>query len=85
MAYQCPRCGDAVSRGSSSTAQMAGGIVGALLAAAFGSFACKKCGKIPRNEFPDEVRNRMLLGSLGFVVGAVVLFVVVIGVLAALR
>jgi len=85
MAYQCPRCGDSVSRNYNRTAQMAGGLVGALFVAAFGSFGCKKCGKIPRGEFPTEVRNRMMLGSVGLIVGAVVLFVVVIGVIAAMR
>jgi purine-cytosine permease-like protein len=85
MAYQCPRCGDKVSRKYSSTAQMAGGLVGALFVAAFGSFGCKRCGKIPRSEFPQEVRSRMLMGSLGLIVGAFVLFAVLVGVLVALR
>jgi uncharacterized membrane protein YidH (DUF202 family) len=85
MTYQCPRCGDPVSRNYNRTAQMAGGLVGAMVVAAFGSFGCKKCGKIARGEFPAEVRNRMMLGSVGLIVGALVLFVVVIGVIAALR
>jgi hypothetical protein len=63
---------------------MAGGLVGALVVAAFGSFGCKKCGKIPRREFPAEVQSRMRLGSLGLIAGAVALLVVVVGVYAAL-
>lgn len=85
MAYQCPRCGDPVSRSYSTTAQLAGGLVGALFVAAFGSFGCKKCGKIARGEFPADVQNRMMLGSVGMVAGAVVLLVVVIGALIALN
>jgi predicted RNA-binding Zn-ribbon protein involved in translation (DUF1610 family) len=85
MAYQCPRCGDKVSRSYSTTAQMAGGLVGALFVGAFGSFGCKKCGKIPRAEFPADVQNKMMLGSLGMVAGAVVLFVVVLVAIVALN
>jgi len=85
VAYQCPRCGDPVSRKYSSTAQIAGGLVGGLLVAAFGSFGCKKCGKIPRSEFPSEVQTRMMLGSLALLAGVVVLFVAVVGLLVVLR
>ena len=85
MAYKCPRCGDPVSRGYSTTAQIAGGLVGALFVAAFGSFGCKKCGKIPRSEFPPDIKQRMMLGSLGLIAGAVVLFVVVIVAVVALN
>jgi hypothetical protein len=85
MAYQCPRCGNQVSRNYSTTAQLAGGLVGALFAGAFGSFGCKQCGKIPRAEFPPDVRNKMMMGSLGMVAGAVVLFVMVIVAVVALN
>lgn len=55
MAYQCPRCGQPVRRGYSSTAQHVGGLVGALFYAAFGSFQCPKCGTLKRSEFLPEV------------------------------
>ena len=45
MAHQCPRCGEPVERGYSSTAQAAAGLVGALFYAAFGAFECKKMWK----------------------------------------
>jgi hypothetical protein len=81
MAYQCPRCGADVQRGSNSGAAIAGGLVGALLYSAFGSFECKKCGKIPSEEFPPEVRQQMVLGSIGLMVGAIVLLAAVIALL----
>jgi hypothetical protein len=77
MAYECPRCGESVQRGTNSAAGVAGGAVGALLYSAFGPFQCKKCGPIPRSEFPSDVQRRMTLGS-------VVLVVVAVGLLAAL-
>ena len=85
MAYNCPRCGNPVQRGSSTAAQISGGIVGALIYAAFGAFNCGNCGKIAKREFPPEDRSKMMMGSLGLVVGAIVLFVVVIIILVALR
>jgi predicted RNA-binding Zn-ribbon protein involved in translation (DUF1610 family) len=78
MAYQCPRCGESVQRGSSSAAGIAGGAVGALLYSAFGSFQCKKCGPIPRSEFPPDVQRRMMLGSVTIVFVALALLVAVI-------
>lgn len=85
MAYQCPRCGDLVSRKRSATAQIAGGLIGALFVAAFGSFRCQKCGKIPHAEFPAETQNRMRLGSLGLIGGGVLLLVVIVGLLVVLQ
>jgi hypothetical protein len=58
-----------------------GGAVGAMLASAFGSFECKSCGQIPRSEFPPEDRSKMLLSSLGLVVGSIVLLIAVIALL----
>jgi hypothetical protein len=84
MGYKCPRCGEGVQRGSNAAAGAAGGAVGALLAAAFGSFQCKKCGPIPKREFPDDVRRQMTMGSLimvliavGLLVGLIVLLVLI--------
>jgi hypothetical protein len=85
MAYQCPRCGGPVQRGASAAAGLAGGAVGALLYAAFGSFQCKSCGPIPRSEFPPEVQTKMTLGALALIGIAVVLLVVVIVLLILLR
>ena len=83
MAYKCPRCGEPVHRGHSTGAQIAAGLVGALFYAAFGSFQCKKCGKIARSEFPHEDRAKMTTGSVLMAVGAVALFVAVIWFIAA--
>jgi len=73
MAYQCPRCGQAVRRGYSKTAQHTAGLIGALFYAAFGSFQCAKCGAVARSEFPAEVRTKMATGSVLMVFGAIVL------------
>jgi hypothetical protein len=74
-----------VQRGSNAAAGLAGGAVGALLYSAFGSFQCKKCGAIPKREFPPDVQQKMTLGSIGIVVGAVVLLIVAIVVIALLQ
>lgn len=78
MAYKCPKCGGPVQRGYSSGAQMTAGLVGALFYAAFGAFQCKKCGKIPRSEFPGEDRSKMALGSVIMVVIAILIGIAVI-------
>ncbi len=84
MAYQCPRCGKAVRRGTSTGAGVAGGAVGAMLYAAFGPFQCPDCGTIPRKEFPPEVRRQMNLGSFALVASAVILLIVAIVVIVLL-
>ena len=73
MAYQCPRCGQPVRRGYSSTAQHVGGLVGALFYAAFGSFQCPKCGTLKRSEFSEEVRHQIDRGSVLMLLGAIAL------------
>ena len=73
MAYKCPRCGAPVKRGHSGGAQAAAGLVGALFCSAFGSFVCKKCGKIPRKEFPAEIQSKMATGSIVMVIAAIAL------------
>jgi len=82
MAYKCPRCGGPVQRGYSSSAQIAGGLVGAMFYAAFGAFTCEKCGKITRSEFSAEDRNKMTLYSGLLIIGAVALAIVVIVLVA---
>ena len=85
MAYQCPRCGKPVQRGHSTSAQVAAGLVGALFYAAFGSFMCPTCGKIPQREFPPADRNKMMMHSALMVIGAVVLAVVCIGLIMSMQ
>lgn len=65
-------------------ASAAAGLVGALFYAAFGAFQCKKCGKIPRREFPSEVRAKMATGSLVMILAAIALFGGVIWLIVAL-
>jgi hypothetical protein len=85
MAYKCPRCGEPVQRGYSSSAQMTAGLVGALFYAAFGSFECKKCGKIAKSEFPPEDQAKMITGSALMVIGAVALLVVVLWLVSSMN
>lgn len=85
MAYPCPKCGGPTERKSSSTAQAAGGLVGALLYMAFAGFNCVKCGAIARADFPSEARTKMAINSALMVVGAIVLLIVLIAILAAIN
>lgn len=85
MAYQCPRCGGPVQRGSSTAARVAGGVVGMLVFAAFSSFQCPQCGPIAKSEFPPEVRREMTVGSLAMVGGAALLLVGLLYVLTLLH
>lgn len=71
MAHKCPRCGQPVKRGFSRSAHITGGIVGSILYAAFGGFECIKCGRIERNEFSEEVRQKMTYVTWLLVAGAV--------------
>jgi hypothetical protein len=84
MAYECPRCGQPVRRGYSSTAQHAAGLIGALFYAAFGSFQCAKCGTVARSEFPSNVRGKMATGSFVMVVGAIALIGVVVWIASSM-
>ena len=85
MAYSCPRCNKPVQRGRSTAAGFAGGLVGALIYSAFGSFQCATCGKIPMNEFPAEVQSKARAGSAALIVGALLLLVFVIVLQVLLR
>ena len=85
MAYKCPRCGDPVSRSTKSGCLFGGGLVGALLSAAFSPMECRNCGTIPTHEFPPGDRVSMRMGAFGLILGAVILLVVVIVVLVALN
>ena len=78
MAYKCPKCGDPVQRGYSSSAQMTAGLVGSMFYAAFGKFEYEKCGKIAQSEFPKEDRTKMTLISTLLINGAIALAIVVI-------
>jgi uncharacterized membrane protein YidH (DUF202 family) len=70
-----------VSRAARSGCLYGGGIVGAMLAAAFAPMQCARCGEIPTHEFPPEDRNSMTMTTVGLVIGALVLLVVVIGII----
>jgi hypothetical protein len=85
MAYECPRCGEPVQRGVNATAGAAGGAVGALIASAFGSFHCQKCGPIARREFPSDVRRKMTLQSVVLVLVALLLLVGLIAFLIFIK
>lgn len=80
MAYACPHCGKRVQRGRSRTASHAVGLLGALVYAAFASFQCETCGKVPMSEFPREVQNKARLGSVALIGGALLLLALVVGV-----
>jgi hypothetical protein len=75
MAYQCPRCnGDVrrgINKGATAFGSLLGGGGGGLLVAVFsfviGCMQCERCGPIPRQEFPREVRTEMFVGSLAIV------------------
>ena len=51
--------------------------MGALFYAAVGAFECPKCGKIPRREFPPDVRRKMIVRSAVLAGSAIVIFLVV--------
>jgi len=85
MSYACPKCGGPAQRGSSSAAGHAGGLVGMLLYAAFAGFNCNKCGKLERASFPPEVQSQMTRNSALMGVGALVLLVAVLALIAAIN
>ena len=74
-----------MQRVGNSAAGATGGLVGVLLATAFASFHCAQHGAIARSQFPPEVRSKMMLNSVLMVIGAIVLLVVVIGIIAAVN
>jgi hypothetical protein len=57
---------------------MAAGLVGAAFYAAFGSFECGVCGKIPKSEFSPEDQQKMTNGTILLVPGGVALVAVII-------
>lgn len=61
------------------------GLVGVLISYAFAKFECAEHGPLERKDFPLEVQAKMRRGSVGFVIGAVALFVFVIIALVALN
>jgi uncharacterized paraquat-inducible protein A len=86
--YVCPRCGRPVQRGSSATstaAGFAGGLLGMLIYAAFGNFHCGVCGEIPKHEFPPDVQWRMTLGTIGYLLAAVVVLGALITIIVLLQ
>ena len=85
MAYSCPKCGGAVTRTQSGTAQALGGVVGLLIYSAFAGLSCAKCGTIEKKEFSAGDRATMLRNSVLMAIGGVVLLVVVLAILAAIN
>lgn len=92
MAYECPRCGGSVSRSGyrgmshQNVPNPDGGLwvadlIGSFFYAVFGAFKCNNCGKIPRNEFPSDVRVRMAMGTLLIIVVSLCFVLGVAGVL----
>jgi hypothetical protein len=63
---------------------IAGGLVGAMLHSAFGSYECWQCGKIAREEFPPEVRSQLTTKAVALVAGAILLAMLAIGVIVAI-
>ena len=83
--YKCPRCQEPVRRADGGAVSKQFGLVGALIGAAAAGFECVKCGPIPKNEFPPDVRSEMARGSATMVVIALVVFAAVIALLVALN
>lgn len=82
MAYQCPRCGDKVERTASTVGAAAFGLVGALIASAFGPLKCKQCGIVSKSEFPPHVQSQMTRGSIGLILTAVLVLMVALAAIA---
>ena len=77
MKYRCPRCDMRVERQDNNKwAWKVGGIAGSLLFSAFAKFECKKCGKISKNEFPEDVQKKMTEGSALTIFIAILIFVI---------
>lgn len=81
MAYHCPRCGHPIKRSSSHAAAIIGGMVGSMIASAFGPFECQDCGTISTSEFPPDVQKQITMGSIGLVAGALALAATVLSLL----
>lgn len=85
MPILCPHCSGPVSRAAGSGMQYGGGLVGGMLAAAFGPLTCPKCGTIPLAEFPAPVRKKVIATSVALVLGAGVIFGLVVLLLVHLQ
>ena len=83
--YKCPRCQDVVRRSDGGVVSKQFGMVGALIGMAFSGFECIKCGPIPKNEFPPDVRSQMARGSATMVAIAFVVFGACIALIVALN
>lgn len=83
--YPCPHCQQPVTRQAGGPISRAFGLVGILISYAFAEYECAEHGPLARAEFPPEIQSKMRMGSMGFAIGAVVLFVGVIVALVALN
>ena len=75
MIHKCPRCSESLYRSTSDTANLTGGLIGALFYGAFGSLECKYCGKIPYKSFPFKTKILIGINSGFVIVVAVVLLI----------
>lgn len=83
--YPCPHCQKPVTRQAGGRLARAFGLVGVLISYAFAKYECAEHGALERKDFPPEIQSKMRMGSMGFAIGAVVLFVVLIIALVALN
>ena len=83
--YPCPQCQKPVTRQAGGALSRAFGLVGVLISYAFAKYECAEHGPLERKDFPPEIQSKMRMGSMGFIIGAVVLFIAVIVALVALN
>jgi uncharacterized membrane protein YidH (DUF202 family) len=83
--YPCPRCQKPVTRQAGGAIARAFGLVGVLMSYAFAKYECAEHGALERKDFAPEIQSKMRMGSMGFVIGAVVLFVALLAALVALN
>jgi hypothetical protein len=83
--YPCPHCEKPVTRQAGGRLARAFGLVGVLISYAFAKYECAEHGALERKDFSPEIQSKMRMGSMGFIIGAVVLFIGVIVALVALQ
>ncbi len=74
-----------MTRGQSGAVSRQFGVAGLLIGMALAGFQCVKCGSIPKNEFPPDVRSQMARGSVTMVVIGVAVLGAAIAVVVALN
>jgi len=82
----CPRCNSAqVTKTQANGVHRAGGLLGLLIAQAIVGYNCPTCGSIPLNEFSDDFQSGIKRKRILFIVGALLLVVVLLGLLVFLE